>query len=73
MVQAQVSGTPVVMSENVTVVPGATLVALAEKFVVGADGAEQGSEEPLRVSTFEFVGSNQGFSFSSFGVPLEAQ
>ena len=67
------SGTPDVWSEKTTVSPGATFVALAVKSVVGAVGAEHGSEEPFKVVTPELVGSNQGFSLSSFGVPFDVQ
>jgi len=73
MDQAQLSGTPVVMSVNVTVDPGVTFVALATKSVVGAVGAEQGSADPFSVVTLELVGSNQGFNLSSFGVPFDVQ
>ena len=73
--QAQEVGIPIERSVKLTVVPGVTLVALAEKLAVGATGAVgvQGSEEPPKTSTFKFAGSSQGLSCSMAVVPLLVQ
>ena len=53
--------------------PGVLFQTRTEKFAIGAEGEEQGLEEPFKTSKPVFPGSRYVFNLSLFGVPLLVQ